>query len=199
MISNAINTRKKNIRETVLNSALHLFTVKGYFNTSVPDIVKHSACSTGSIYHHFADKKSIAEALYNCLVERMETSLNEINQNYDTTKQRCYQIIKLLFELTENEPEVMRFMLFSKHREFIADIAPICSTKPFMIMRDLVAAGMESNEVQIMDKMVAVSVMFGGALRLIQLRLDNVLKEPVQDKLEDVFTYSWKAIENNTE
>ena len=185
---------KQNVPDAVLHSALYLFTHKGYFNTSVPDIVKHSGCSTGSIYHHFSDKKGIAEALYQKLVERMETALADIEKNCDTTKQRCHEIIKLLFHLTENEPETMRFMLFSKHREIIDNIAPICSTKPFVTMLEIVTTGMELGEVENMDAMVAVSVMFGAALRMIQLRLDGIINDSITNKQDDVFFYSWRAV-----
>jgi len=191
-------SRKKDVPSIVLNTALHLFTERGYFNTSIPDIVKASGCSTGSIYHHFSDKPGIAKALYDSLVERMSTHLDEIEQQYDTTKQRCYAIIKLLFETTDNEPEVMRYMLFAKHREFINDVAPICSTKPFMIMKNMIADGMKSNEVRDMDQMIAASVVFGGALRLIQLKLDNVLNESLSEKLDEVFDCSWRAISQDT-
>ena len=191
-------SQKKDVSSIVLNTALHLFTAKGYFNTSIPDIVKASGCSTGSIYHHFSDKPGIAKALYDSLVERMSTQLGEIEQQYDSTKQRCHAIIKLLFETTDNEPEVMRYMLFAKHREFINDVAPICSTKPFLIMKNMIANGMKSKEVRNMDQMIAVSVVFGGALRLIQLKLDNVLNDSLIDKLDEVFDCSWRAISHNT-
>lgn len=190
-------SRKKDVSDIVLNTALHLFTTKGYFNTSIPDIVKASGCSTGSIYHHFSDKAGIGKALYDSLVERMSLLLNEIEQQYDTTKQRCYEIIKLLFVLTDNEPEVMRYMLFAKHREFINDVAPVCSTKPFKIMKDMIADGIKSNEVRDMDQMIAVSMAFGGALRLIQLKLDEVLNDSLIEKLDEVFDCSWRAISLN--
>jgi len=191
-------SRKKDVPSIVLNTALHLFTERGYFNTSIPDIVKASGCSTGSIYHHFSDKPGIAKALYDSLVERMSTHLNKIEQQHATTKQHCYEITKLLFELADKEPEVMRYILFAKHREFINDVAPICSTKPFLIMKNMIAKGIKSKEVRNMDQMIAVSVVFGGALRLIQLKLDNVIDDSLTEKLDEVFDCSWRAISQDT-
>ena len=49
------------------------FVKKGFFNTSIPDLVEDSGVSTGSIYHAFKDKQSIAESL-------METLLEQINR-----------------------------------------------------------------------------------------------------------------------
>ena len=65
------NKQKRNVPEQVLGTAIRLFTDQGYFNTSIPDIVRESGVSTGSIYHHFGDKEGVAIALFNNLVERM--------------------------------------------------------------------------------------------------------------------------------
>lgn len=66
-------------RDTVLNSALELFTHKGYFNTSMRDITRESQVSTGSIYHYFRDKEGVAAALYQSLLERMQSELQQIS------------------------------------------------------------------------------------------------------------------------
>ena len=68
----------RNIPEVVMQAAIHLFTKQGYFNTSVPDIVRESGVSTGSIYHHFGDKEGIAKTLFKMLVARMENAFNTI-------------------------------------------------------------------------------------------------------------------------
>lgn len=64
-------------RDTVLHSALELFTHEGYFNTSMRDITRESRVSTGSIYHYFKDKEGLAVALYQNLLERMQAKLQQ--------------------------------------------------------------------------------------------------------------------------
>ncbi len=174
--------------------ALNLFTEEGYFNTSIPDIVKASSVSTGSIYNYFRDKEGIAKQLYETLVERMETAFHEIEQTHDSAHDRCRAVVALLFRMTEEEPAVMRFMLFSRHREFIPDQKPVCSSRPFVQMRDMVKAGMESGEVKTLTPIVAASAVFGGALRLIQLRLDGILDEPLPTYLDEVWQCAWSSV-----
>ncbi|TDY00628.1 TetR/AcrR family transcriptional regulator [Thiohalophilus thiocyanatoxydans] len=180
--------------EQVLGAALNLFTEQGFFNTSIPDIVKASSVSTGSIYHYFRDKEGIARSLYETLVERMESSFSEIEATHATAHDRCRAAIALLFELTEQEPAVMRFMLFSRHKEFIPDQKPVCSSRPFVQMREMVVAGMESGEVREMTPIVAASAVFGGALRLIQLRLDGILDAPLPDYLDEIWQCAWRSV-----
>ena len=180
--------------EQVLGAALSLFTEQGYFNTSIPDIVKASSVSTGSIYHYFRDKEGIARSLYETLVERMESSFSEIEAAHATAHDRCRAAIALLFELTEQEAAGMRFMLFSRHKEFIPDQKPVCSSRPFVQMREMVAAGMEAGEVRTMTPIVAASAVFGGALRLIQLRLDGILDAPLPAYLDEIWQCAWRSV-----
>ncbi|WP_245795261.1 TetR/AcrR family transcriptional regulator [Thioalkalivibrio denitrificans] len=179
-----------------MQAALRLFTRQGYFNTSIPDIVRESAVSTGSIYHRFSDKEGIARSLYDSLVERMQAAFTDIEARHRSAHDRCRAVIELLFRLTEEEPEVMRFMLFSRHGEFIPDLAPVCSSRPFVQMREMVSAGMKTGEVRTMAPIVAAASVFGGTLRLIQLRLDGVLDKPLTEYLDEIWACAWRSVAN---
>ena len=184
----------RNIREQVLDAAIYLFTQQGYFNTSIPDIVRESGVSTGSIYHHFGDKEGIAKALFDMLIVRMENVFNDIERQYDTAEGRCRAVIELLFKIAEEEPEVMTYMLFIKHRELMPGMAPICSSKPFRQMREMIAGGIKAGEVRPMDDMVAAASVFGGALRMISLRLDGVLERPLDEYLDEIWSSAWRSV-----
>lgn len=193
MSATAIKSNR-NIPEVVLGTAIHLFTKQGYFNTSVPDIVRESGVSTGSIYHHFGDKEGIAKALFEMLVARMEKAFNDIESQHDTAQTRCRAVVELLFRVAEEEPEVMTYMLFVKHKEFMSGMPPICSSKPFRQMRQMIVAGMVNGEVRQMDDMVAAASVFGGALRLISLRLDGVLEQSLEEYLDEIWSCAWQSV-----
>lgn len=181
-------------RDRVMDTALRLFSSQGFFNTSIPDIVRASGVSTGSIYHHFGDKEGVARALFDTVVARMEQALEAIREHHGDTAGRCRAVIELLFGITEEEPELMNFMLYARHREFLPDVAPICSSRPFQLMRKLVAEGMQRGEVRPMDETVAAVSVFGGAIRLIQMRLDGVLEQAPLALLDDTWDCAWRAI-----
>lgn len=190
------NRKIRNVHQQVLGTAIRLFTEQGYFNTSVPAIVRESGVSTGSIYHHFGDKEGVAIALFNNLVERMEKEFDDIEHRNNNAHDRCRAIIELLFEITEKEPEVMSFMLFVKHKEFMPGMAPVCSSRPFKQMRAMVSRGMGTGEVRQLDEMVAASSIFGGALRLISLRLDGVLENSLEHYIEEIWDCAWRSVSN---
>lgn len=180
----------------ILSATLTLFTAKGYFNTAVHDIARVSGLSVGTIYHHFHDKEGIAKALYADVMARMHSELAAILANHTTAHDRCRAVVELLFQLTEQEPEVMGFMLFSKHREFLPDERPVCSSQPFETMRRFIREGMRSGEIREMDLMVASTCLFGGVIRMITLSMDGLLTKPLAQHIEEVWSCSWKAISN---
>lgn len=51
-------------RATILEAALACFNARGIEATTIDDIRRESACSTGSLYHHFKSKEGIACGLF---------------------------------------------------------------------------------------------------------------------------------------
>ena len=188
------NVQPGQVREQIIVAALKLFTQRGYFNTSVPDMARAAQVSVGSIYHHFKDKEDVARALYLGLMEGMQEELSRIAAAQATAGDRCRGVMAMLFELTESSRDAMDFMLYAKHREFLPSERPVCSSKPFETMRDFVRQGMDKGEIRRMDVMVASSCLFGGAIRLITARLDGVVTEPLPDKLDLVWECAWRSI-----
>lgn len=181
-------------RFLVLDAALTLFTQRGYFSTSVHDIGREAGVSIGSIYHHFGDKEGVASALYDQLNIRMEGLIAEIQRRHDTLHDQARALISVLFELTESEPRAMEFMLYAKHREFLPSQGPVCSSRPFVLMREMVSRGMARGEVRPMDTMVASTSLFGGALRMITARLDGLVERPLPAYLDELWPCAWAAV-----
>ena len=183
-----------NNRDKVLATALHLFTSNGYFNTSMRDITRESGVSTGSVYHYFKDKEGVGIALYHQLVERMEQELMLIFDQHESPHDRCRATVELLFDITQREPDVMAFMLYLKHREFLPGEPPVCSSRPFELMRAMVEQGMESGAIRRIDVMTAAACLFGGPIRLITLALDGMLEKPLNDYLDETWGCAWDGV-----
>ncbi len=181
-------------REQVLRTALRLFTEQGYFNTSVHDIARMAQVSIGSIYHHFKDKEGIAKALFEQLVTRMGAAFDAIEDAHKTAHDRCHAVVELLFRMTEADPAVMAYMLHAQHQEFMPGELPVCSSRPFTQMRAMATAGMDTGEMRRMDPLVAATCLFGGPIRMISLRLDGILKNPLPQYLDEVWSASWRSV-----
>jgi AcrR family transcriptional regulator len=51
-------------RQNIIEKSLRLFCVKGYYNTSINDILQVSGLTKGGLYGHFASKEDIWYAVY---------------------------------------------------------------------------------------------------------------------------------------
>lgn len=184
-------------RYLVLDTALSLFTERGYFSTSVHDISRVAGVSIGSIYHHFSDKEGIASALFTQLSERMESLIGEICRRHASVHDQARELVARLFALTESEPRAMEFMLYAKHREFLIKFGPVCSSRPFELMRDMVRRGMERGEIRPMEAMIASTSLFGGPFRMITARLDGLVERPLPDYLDAAWDCAWRSVASN--
>ncbi|NIQ98112.1 MAG: TetR/AcrR family transcriptional regulator [Desulfuromonadales bacterium] len=189
-----MRTESTEMRDRILKTALHLFSTRGYFNTSVHDIRREADVSIGAIYHYFKGKETIADALYRDLLGWLEGEIREVLKRHDTAHDRCLAAVAHLFAMTEAQPEAMSFVLGARHREFLPDQPPICSSRPFEMMKEMVSEGMRKGELRTMDETVATAVLFGGPLRLIQLRLDGVIERSLPEELETAWPCAWRSV-----
>ena len=65
--------RSERSRAQILESALKLFSHRGYGATSVRDIAEDAGLSKGNVYHHFSDKETIFRALLDQYFQAMSS------------------------------------------------------------------------------------------------------------------------------
>lgn len=182
----------------VLNSALQLFVEKGFFNTSISDLVHHSGVSSGSIYHGFKDKQHIAETLMSSLLEQIEQDQRHLLSQYDNAWEQYEAVCAWLVDTAEQHPHAMQFVLNARHKEFMPDAPPICSSTPFLTLRDIIQQGVKEGVLAEHDVMMASAIAYGGLLRLIQLSLDGLLDTPLREHLQKMTTLSWNSIKKQS-
>ena len=64
MKSIMLATKGTQTRRNIIENSLQLFSVKGYYNTSVSDILDATGLTKGGLYGHFASKEDIWYAVY---------------------------------------------------------------------------------------------------------------------------------------
>ncbi|UCD90849.1 MAG: TetR/AcrR family transcriptional regulator [Desulfobacterales bacterium] len=59
-----MNTKGNQTRKDIIQKSLQIFSVKGYFNTSINDILSATGLTKGGLYGHFRSKEDIWYAVY---------------------------------------------------------------------------------------------------------------------------------------
>ena len=54
--------RRQDSRQRLVQTALRLFASRGYYHTSIADIVRESGCTRGALYHYFSSKEELGYA-----------------------------------------------------------------------------------------------------------------------------------------
>ncbi|MGB0848778.1 MAG: TetR/AcrR family transcriptional regulator [Thiolinea sp.] len=163
----------------ILSAALDLFVRDGYHSVSIHHIQKKANVSIGSIYNHFGGKEGVARALYVHILKEMEELVDDAVAAETSPVMQCKSIIRDLFRYTESHRNIIAFVFHAKHVEFLPDQPHACDSAPFIKMRGIVKNGVDCGELRKMDTWVAASAVFGGAIRMIQLRLENKLDQPL--------------------
>lgn len=72
-----MNENPTNTRERILDSALNVFSRKGYHDSKIDEIVQESGTSKGSIYFHFPNKERLFLALVDQFADLLEKRVAE--------------------------------------------------------------------------------------------------------------------------
>jgi AcrR family transcriptional regulator len=185
---------KQKRQETILLEALKLFTERGYFNTSVSDIQSASNMSVGTLYNYFKNKEAIAITLFSNIENCLYETLCEIEKKQDTVYDCCKAIVRHLFDTTERNANSMQYLFYTKHREVMPVEKSVFSSLPFLKMQEMVIKGQQNGTIRNMDPHVAMATLFGGPIRMIYLRIDNVLDKPLPIYFEECWDCAWRGV-----
>ncbi|MES9826712.1 MAG: TetR/AcrR family transcriptional regulator [Candidatus Thiodiazotropha sp.] len=178
----------------ILSAALDLFVENSYHNVTVHDIQKQADVSIGAIYHHFGSKEGIAKALFNQIINEVDDLIDNITQTIDSPLKQCEEIIRRLFEYTETHPNIIAFVFHAKHSEFLPGEPLMCNASPFWKMREIIRNGIECGDFLDTDRWAAASCIYGGAIRMMQLRLDGIIEKPITEYTEIIINAAWKGL-----
>lgn len=181
----------------ILTAALDLFVDKGYHNVSIHEVQKLADVSIGSIYRHFGGKEGIAEKLYKHILNEVDELIDAVTKEISTPVEQLEEIIKQLFEHTETHYQIISFVFHAKHTDFLPDEPLMCDAAPFIKIRNITSQAIKNGDLKDNDTWVATSLIFGGAIRLIQLRLDGLIDKPLVDYIDVLMTSLWDGLKTD--
>ena len=80
MMQAARQARALITREKILQEATRLFTLKGYHDTKLDEILRAAGVTSGAFFHHFRSKEDLAVAVMDWYTEQRRHELSQIEQ-----------------------------------------------------------------------------------------------------------------------
>lgn len=114
-----INSEKR--RKQIIRSALACFIEHGFAAANMEDIRKRSCASTGSIYHHFKNKKQLAAAVYLEGIRDYQQGLVKTLEENEHAREGIFAVISYHMKWVENNPQWSRYLFQERHADFMGN------------------------------------------------------------------------------
>jgi AcrR family transcriptional regulator len=106
-------------RQRILDSALRRFLADGYEQTTIARIREDSQVSNGALFHHFASKETIADALYVEAIASFQDGLWELLRNRPRSlRAAAHGTIAHQLAWVEQHPQLARFVYMRGHLDW---------------------------------------------------------------------------------
>lgn len=102
---------KEEKKNNIIENSLKLFSKKGFYNTTIPDIAKAMKMSVGNMYNYFKSKEELAKYAIKYSTNVLALELKEINHLDISSKDKIYEFTKRYLENVRKSPEVIEYFL----------------------------------------------------------------------------------------
>lgn len=99
---------KKNI---IIENSLKLFSKKGFYNTTIPDIAKSMKMSVGNMYNYFKSKEELAKFAIKYSTKILAYELRKINEQDISSRDKIFTFTKSYMKNVQESPEVIQYFL----------------------------------------------------------------------------------------
>ncbi|MDF1877330.1 TetR/AcrR family transcriptional regulator [Sulfurimonas sp. SAG-AH-194-L11] len=175
---------KEEKRGGIISAALKLFSQKGFYITTIPDIAQKVGMSVGNFYNYFASKELLAKELLMYIAEYLGKRIREINEKDISTEEKIYEIVSMYFTMADEKPEMIQYFLrvYLSNREVFGEGCEgmIC-VSPFVTeMMIFFEEGVAVNDLHNQDFFSAFGLFMGYLGGMVFLFGEKILPEPLE-------------------
>jgi TetR/AcrR family transcriptional repressor of nem operon len=99
-----LTTKGEKTRRRIVEKAAVVFNTKGYFGSSMGDLMREIGLEKGGIYNHFASKEELALEAFDYAAGTMQERLQAALEGKEGALERLFAIVEVLGGLAEDPP-----------------------------------------------------------------------------------------------
>ena len=141
--------KKIQSKQAILRASVHLFSTKGFQDTSIADIMNEADLGIGTFYNYFESKEEVLKSLLNGLVEEMRSALKIFVQEKRTPAEILEKTVMLSARLLSENRFVLPLFLSASNLSGLPEGAKELPEEPsgFKLLFDrILTEGQESGD-----------------------------------------------------
>ncbi len=185
-------------RESIIQTALQLFSTNGFHKTTIPDIAKKLKMSVGNLYNYFSSKDILAQEIIKYTSEALGEKIRVVNMTEATAEEKIHQIVTIYFTMAKEKPEMIEYFLrvYLSNREVFTDGCEgmVCVsgfiTEIMIFFDDTVNSGELRNQ----DFFSAFGLFMGYLGGMVFLKGEGVLPKEIEQYIDDISLNIYHAL-----
>ncbi len=157
----------KDRQEAILQTALTLFTERGFFGTPTSMISKEAGVATGTLFFYFRTKEELIDTLYRRIKGEAAAAMCRGLDREPDAKAKLHRIGLNAVAWGTEHPEKMKFMEQFAHSPFVSTTAQEEGMSRFLFLKDLIREGIAQGTVKDLDPELLISLMASSISGLI--------------------------------
>ena len=182
--------KKEEKKINIMEVSLKLFSTKGFYNTTIPDIAKSIGMSVGNMYNYFKSKEALAMAIMQYTSDILGEKIKKINKKNISVYEKIKLITAMYFEIADKKPEMIEYFLrvYLSNRDVFKEGCEgmICVSAFVTEIMIFFEEGVRSKELRDQDFFSAFGLFMGYLGGMVFLKGENVLDKPLDDYIEDI-------------
>ncbi|MEN6396956.1 MAG: TetR/AcrR family transcriptional regulator [Methanoregula sp.] len=183
-----------NKREAILETALVLFTKRGFYGTPTAMISREAGVATGTLFFYFRTKEDLIDELYRQIKSEAAAALQEGVDREQTTRAKIRRVGENAIAWSTTNQNKFRFMEQFAHSSFVSMTAHEEGISHFLFLKELIRDGIQEGVVRESETELLCAVLASSLSGLAARIMET--PDPVRQKIlvRQGLTFIWNGI-----
>ncbi len=177
-------------RESIIQTALQLFSTNGFHKTTIPDIAHKLQMSVGNLYNYFSSKDILAKEIIKYTSEILGDEIRTVNMLDISSEEKIKKIVEIYFRMAKEKPEMIEYFLrvYLSHREVFKDGCEGMTCVSGFITEIMIFFndGVSKDELRNQDFFSAFGLFMGYLGGMVFLKGEEILPNDIEYYVDDI-------------
>jgi AcrR family transcriptional regulator len=184
-------------KTAIMESALKLFTERGFHGTSTAQISKEAGIATGTLFNYFPTKENLINSLYFEVKGQLSQSMGKEIEAQNTFQDKLRKIWSNLIKWGVDNQEKFLFVGQFCSSPYITKFTREEVMKEYVFLHDLVNQGIKTGVSRDFSAELTIAMFYQASRVVVNLIHDSDSSQNKNKFIEDGFHIIWEGLANN--